>query len=882
MSMKNAAITNQLKRIDALRVTVQRAKKDLKKLKRYTSNLVFRDALEGEHDYFRPSGGREEYMRRWDHYRPDVESRVSSLIEEASSLPMARSQKWDKKRDVRVGIVADPFLFESLEPAANFIPVTPSNYEEVIGRIDLLLVVSTWRGLDGEWHGASQKASSRRKLLELTIMPLAQAEGVPVAFYSKEDPPNYDVFLSTARRADVVFTSSIEKVEQYKRDLGDSVPVFPIRFGVNFQKHNPLGCMRHEGRELVFAGSWMAHKYKTRARDAKRIFDGVNGSSSSLTIVDRNLDLDPEKFSDPDRYLYPEEFLPNLHGPLSHDDVLRIQKLLPLAVNLNSVVGSQTMFANRVVELLAMGTLVLSNYSAGVNSLYPSVALLHSELDTKNFIDTLTPSYIRYCQVEGIREVFNNDTAFDRIDQILDAVGVECARQQHRILVVAGSHSEFKAFADSQETKYPLTFVPVNDWESLVGSEDGDIVIRLDRLTTNSPDFVSDVVAAYRYSDADSLKVIPFDSSDPAYEVEKADGVAEECQVFWLEPGERAAGKRVSSVLTIMTSSSSYHAPRENRSYELTVIVPTYNNGKHLVHKCFNSLYRGSSFDRSRILIVDDGSTDKKTQACVNMLEQRYSNVDVFRFPEGGSGSASRPRNKGLELTETPFVTYLDPDNEQVRDSYAVLLDACKEQEVDFAIGNMLRFKGNVVTVNNAKVLRAAKAKSAPMDGCNRDLVAKMNFQPMSIQALVARTDWLKSLGLEQPVGAVGQDSYFFQQMIFYARSITITTRPIHAYYAAVTNSTVNSVSPRFYRKYIPLEEVRSEWLKSVGLFEEYGRTRFKRFLEGWYLGKLKHVAPEDRSECLSILREITSLYGESVVNDPEVIALFEEADAVA
>ena len=67
MSMKNAAITNQLKRIDALRVTVQRAKKDLKKLKRYTSNLVFRDALEGEHDYFRPSGGREEYMRRWDH-----------------------------------------------------------------------------------------------------------------------------------------------------------------------------------------------------------------------------------------------------------------------------------------------------------------------------------------------------------------------------------------------------------------------------------------------------------------------------------------------------------------------------------------------------------------------------------------------------------------------------------------------------------------------------------------------------------------------------------------------------------------------------------------------------------------------------------------------
>ena len=878
--MKSSAISNQLKRIDALRVTVQRAKKDLKKLKRYSSNLVFRDAVEGEHDFFRPSTGRQEYMKRWDHYRPQVESRISSLLAESAELPASEAQRWDRRRNVNIGIVADPFLFESLEPAANFIPVTPLNYEEVVAKIDLLLVVSTWRGLDGEWHGASQKASSKRKLLELKVIPLAKERGVPVAFYSKEDPPNYETFLSTAKRADVVFTSSIEKVKAYKKDLGESVPVFPIRFGVNYKKHNPLGCMRHEGRELVFAGSWMAHKYKTRARDAKRIFDGVNESSSSLTIVDRNLDLDPEKFSDPDRYLYPEDFLPNLHGPLDHDEVLRLQKLLPLAINLNSVVGSQTMFANRVVELLAMGTLVISNYSAGVNSLYPSVALLHSELDTKNFIDTLSPAYIRYCQAEGIREVFNNDTAFDRVDQILDAVGVDYARQDHRILVVAASRTQFEKFCESQETERPLTYVSAEEWDSLVGGVDGDVVIRLDRLTVSGPDIVNDVVATFRYSDVASLKLLPFDTEELAYEPENVDYPANQCEVFWLEQGQKAAETRVASSLAILTSCSTFKVREEKNSYDLTVIVPTYNNGKHLIHKCFNSLYRGSAFERTKVLIVDDGSTSRKTRACVELLEQRFPNVEVYRFPEGGSGSASRPRNKGLELTTTPYVTYLDPDNEQVRDSYATLLNACRSQNVDFAIGNMLRFKGNVVTVNNAKVLRAAKAKSAPLDGYNKDLIQKMNFQPMSIQALVASTEWLKSLGLEQPVGAVGQDSYFFQQMIFYARSITITTRPIHAYYAAVTNSTVNSISPNFYRKYVSLEEARSSWLKSVGLYDEYGKTRFKKFLEGWYFGKLNQVAPAERAECLSILREITALYGESVVNDPDVIALFADADA--
>ena len=190
----------------------------------------------------------------------------------------------------------------------------------------------------------------------------------------------------------------------------------------------------------------------------------------------------------------------------------------------------------------------------------------------------------------------------------------------------------------------------------------------------------------------------------------------------------------------------------------------------------------------------------------------------------------------------------------------------------------MLRFKGNVVTVNNAKALRAAKAKAPDMNGNNFELLEKLNFQPMSIQALVARTDWLKSLNLEQPVGAVGQDSYFFQQMVFYARKITITTRPVHAYYAAVTNSTVNSVSPNFYRKYLILEEARVKWLREIGLLEAYSRNRFKKFFEGWYIAKLRFVAPEERAECISLLRELTDLYGPDVAEDPEVVDLLNRA----
>ena len=817
-------------------------------------------------------------MGRWEHYRPGTEERIQSLLEKAAKLPKASGQRWDSKRKVRIGIVADTFLYESLEPAANFVPLTPSNYETELERIDLLLVVSTWRGLDGEWHGAAMKSSPKRKLIEFKLIPLAKDKGIPVAFYSKEDPPNYDRFISLAKKADVVFTSAIEKIDDYRDDLNRNIPVFPLRFGVNYEKHNPLGCMRHRGRELVFAGSWMGHKYQERTKAAMEIFQGVNDSESSLTILDRNLNLDPKKFSDPDRYLYPEVYLPNLHGPLEHDEVLTLQKLLPLGLNLNSVIGSQTMFANRVVELLAMGTLVLSNYSVGVNSLYPYVAQLHSSDDTTRFVDALTPEYIRYCQIEGIRDVFNNDTAFDRIDEILAAVGLAGEKATHRILVVADSEEAFKRFSESQATERALSYVPTSEAEATTGSANGDLVINLANLTVSSPDIVDDAVAAYRYSDVDSLRLISFDSAEEAYEPREQYEKATNCEVFWL-PGSQTIGETVSkTAMTIMTSAPTKRQSGVTSERELSVIVPTYNNGRHLIHKCFNSLYRGSAFERSQIIIVDDGSTDAKTKACVDLLEARFPNVQVYRFPEGGSGSASRPRNKGLELVETPYVTYLDPDNEEVRDSYDFLLDACQEQEADFAIGNMLRMKSKIATVNNAKHLRSALAKAPMMNGYNRDLLEQLKFQPMSIQALVARSDWLKSLGLEQPIGAVGQDSYFFQQMIFYARKIFITTRPVHVYYGAVTNSTVNTISPKFYRKYLILEKARTKWLREVELFDAYVRTRFKTFFKGWYLDKLSFVAPEDRRECVAILQQITAMYGAEVAEDPEIKELLDSA----
>ena len=53
---------------------------------------------------------------------------------------------------------------------------------------------------------------------------------------------------------------------------------------------------------------------------------------------------------------------------------------------------------------------------------------------------------------------------------------------------------------------------------------------------------------------------------------------------------------------------------KSGKSYQLSVIVPTYNNGEHLRYKCFQSLSRSSIFEDMEIIIVDDGSTDDYTR----------------------------------------------------------------------------------------------------------------------------------------------------------------------------------------------------------------------------------------------------------------------------
>jgi glycosyltransferase involved in cell wall biosynthesis len=461
-----------------------------------------------------------------------------------------------------------------------------------------------------------------------------------------------------------------------------------------------------------------------------------------------------------------------------------------------------------------------------------------------------------------------------RIAKILRTVGLQADVTEPRVVIV--KHDRDERLDQDVAVQNYANIVEVVDTDQESSShtyrDRADIVVHVDTDHEYDPTHVEDLVNAFRYTDARSVEklavevgrrsnVLRHSYGEPrAVEALGAEFVGDAPEEIDPRPGYQIDDIGVRSRSEVIEVGQ-----RENNKKPpiLSVVVPIYNNGPHLLYKCMASLRRSSIFDQMEIVLVDDGSTDTATIHAIDTLEHELDWVQVYRFEPGGSGSASRPRNKGLELASCDYITYLDPDNEALNDAYVKLLHSVIENDVDFAVGNMTRWRGTNSTVGYTKFLQGRLGLEGHIGYGGAQALVDMQFMPISIQALVARTQWLRDTGITQPVGAVGQDSYFFQQMLYYADTFAIVKVVAHTYYAQVEDSVVNTVNAKFFKKYISLESARSQWLREVGLLEEYRNTRMETFFTGWYLRKLADVPHDQRAQAITTIAELGRMYGE-------------------
>lgn len=120
----------------------------------------------------------------------------------------------------------------------------------------------------------------------------------------------------------------------------------------------------------------------------------------------------------------------------------------------------------------------------------------------------------------------------------------------------------------------------------------------------------------------------------------------------------------------------------------INVIIPVYNVAEYL-SECLDSVLK-QDVDGLHVICVNDASTDSS----LDILE-RYSdshdNVTVVSQFNGGAGSA---RNRGIELSRSEYLAFIDPDD-YYTDNTALraLLNAAQENNAKICGGSVELFK---------------------------------------------------------------------------------------------------------------------------------------------------------------------------------------------
>lgn len=252
---------------------------------------------------------------------------------------------------LRVAAIMDEFTRLCFAPEWDLTDLTPQGWERELTASDpdMLFVESAWRGRDGAWHNMVDRAGEELR----AIIEWCRARGVPTVFWNKEDPVHYATFLNAAGLFDHVFTTDLDRIEHYKAALGHE-NVWLLPFAAQPALHHPLidGDRRDA---FMFAGAYY-RRYPERTRDLESFMEHLP-ALRPVEIYDRNHGGTDEA------YMFPESYQASIVGTLAPGEVADAYRHYRFAINLNSVKQSQTMLARRIFELLASGTVTVSNFS---------------------------------------------------------------------------------------------------------------------------------------------------------------------------------------------------------------------------------------------------------------------------------------------------------------------------------------------------------------------------------------------------------------------------------------------------------------------------------------------------------------------------------------
>ncbi|MGL4402166.1 MAG: glycosyltransferase [Fusobacteriaceae bacterium] len=228
------------------------------------------------------------------------------------------------------------------------------------------------------------------------------------------------------------------------------------------------------------------------------------------------------------------------------------------------------------------------------------------------------------------------------------------------------------------------------------------------------------------------------------------------------------------------------------RELRLSVIIPMYNNEKHIV-RCLESLNDQDILkEEYEMIVIDDGSKDRSLE-CAQKFSENYKNIKIISQKNGGCSVA---RNRGLDEARGKYIWFLDADDYAVQNRLGTILEKMESNDLD-----ILSF----VSEDTEKLerIRWEKEEKADIGKIYTGIEYIENFRYSNmIWDCTFRREFLEKTKVKFIEGRFSQDSMFKVDVLTQASRVAYMPLMSHFYYIN-TESAVHNKEKSHYEKMI-------------------------------------------------------------------------------
>lgn len=244
----------------------------------------------------------------------------------------------------------------------------------------------------------------------------------------------------------------------------------------------------------------------------------------------------------------------------------------------------------------------------------------------------------------------------------------------------------------------------------------------------------------------------------------------------------------------------------------LTIVAPIYNMAPWLAPALESCLWQ--THKDVDILVVDDGSQDNGPDIA-RAYEKLDSRVRLISQPNAGVGAA---RQRGQDLAQGDYITWLDTDDFLDAGAAAAWLDSAKRDGADLVCGNAVAFSSR--TYNARRYFPHPAASGLRFDCAPRYWKSKVLWRwafslPFLRQANIGHTSF-----------KLGQDVCYMYEALLRADHFTQTAKQVY-FFRQEHKSAHASLAVQIEHGFAHFNEVRRILLNPPD-----GRPRYKPFVK--------------------------------------------------